>query len=1859
MKKIILTLLVAVMAMPMAMFADTYTSLWKQYENAKRKDLPQTGINVLAKIINKSTTERAYGHLLKAQLLTIEAQATVAPDSLLPAINRLEAIASAAESKDAVLAAVYHSVLGSAYQDNPSLAEDYKERSKSHFVKSMANPDALAKSVATGYEPFVVDGIDSRIFGDDMLHIIGFAADDLRALHDYYEKAGNRSATCMVALKMLQQSKNGTVTEMRKSKYMQSVDSLLNEYKDLAVAGELAIERYSVMSEAEDAVPEDLMNYINYALTQWGAWPRMNILRNAQARLTLPSFHVSLGEGISLPNTPRKVILMRVCNIGELTMTVRRLNVSGDTELNPSVDSDYAKLKAKLNNEEPFTQTRRYIGLPNYKVTRDTMEIKGLPVGVYLVEFTTNNTSLKAERALLRVSDLYVVHEALPGKRIRFAVLNATSGQPVAGATLRLTSYNGGWNEDNKVQNTLVCDAKGETIYTYKNLPASFYASTEADKAFPEVNYSGSFTYYNYKVDYDNLNLFTDRKIYRPGQTVNVSAVLYHQTGDDARSLGNQDVTLKLQDANHKEVASHSVVTDKYGVVSTSFVLPTGGLTGNFSIVGSTKGSSNTSGTVWIKVEEYKRPTYEMMFDKLDAKYQAGDTVVVTGKAKSYSGIAVQGAKVSYRVVRRPSLWWYRTTRYSEQQIFADSTITDGSGCFKARVPMIMPEEENTREKIARYFAFDVIAKITDAAGESHEATISVPLGDKPTAFSCDLPDKIERDSLKSILFSYTNAGGENIDGDVVYYVDDMRFTAKANLHSAISLANISSASHLLTAYCGTDTIKQEFVVFTMADKKAATQTHDWFYTTGGEFHADGSPVYVQVGSSDSIQHIVYTMIAGDQLLESGTIELQGELNTRAFTYKPEYGDALVLTYAWVKEGKAYRHSATIYRPQKDTHLKTHWTTFRDRLTPGQKEEWTLHVASPDGTAAKAQVMATMYDKSLDQIAKHSWSLSLDNLRSCPRTAWIGSTSFVGSLYGEQPYRPLNERGLDFSHFYDTYFGFGNRSMFFYETCEDSAPLLTSNAVLAKQSSSALGSADSKMLKSRSAATKVEAAKAMDAAVIGYGMAATGANEEESAATLAAPSVRENLSETAFFYPNVETDANGDVKLKFTLPESVTTWRLLGIAHDQQMNTDVFDAEAVAQKTVMAQPNMPRFVRANDKGNIAVRLSNTSDKKLSGTVKMELLNPELQKAVKTTTAKFSIDKDTTIVVYMPFDMSKTANDGLLICRISASGHGFSDGEQNYLPVLAAFEQVVNSVPFTQLKPGIKTIDLTKLFAANAKNGRLTVEYTNNPSWLMVKTLPNIIDVCDKDAISLATAYYANTLGLKLMNLSPGIRQTVELWSKDANNSLTSNLQTNEDLKQLLLQETPWVADAERETESMRRLASFYDSSSMNYRCTSYLAKLKQLQNFDGSFGWWPGMKGSGYVSLSVAQTLARLSVMADGGDEYEPMLKSAVDYLGSIVAKECNEMRKAEKKGEKNVRPSEFAVGYLYICSLIDYKKSMNLSRQTDYNYLITRLARQNTAFTIYGKAVASVVLNASGHKSEAATLLKSIREYTVAKEDMGRYFDTPKASYSWRDYRIPSQVAAIEALTRIEPADSSIVNEMKLWLLQSKRTQGWDNPINTVDAVYAFLGCGGERTLTVSAADAAVLKIDGEKITADKHTAGLGYVKATKNGSNMRTFTADKKTAGTSWGAVYAQYVQPIEDVASASAGMSIERAFYKDGKRLSATSGLKVGDRITVRITVKADRDYDFVQLTDKRAACLEPVSQTSGYRGGYYIAPKDNATYYYFDTLSKGSHIIETSYYIDRDGDYRSGICTAQCAYSPEFSARDASVEMQVSR
>ncbi len=1763
--------------------AQTYSALWKQYDEAVKKDLPQSARQQLDRIMTKSDKEKRHGQYLKALTERVKIQADISADSLRAELKRIDK--RAFEERDTVRRAVLNAVMCRALDayrvqiDGLRTADEYRSRAVEH-------PQTLAAVQAKGYSPFVTDGVDSGIFHGDLLNVVCRETENYDAMHAYYVQSGNRRAACISALMLMQQNIQLDLGEdWRTSKTVASYDSLIKAYSDVDVVAEIAVERCIYLCRKTGATAAEQIADIERTLGKWSSWKTANKLRRLQEDLTRIFYRFVVDTTTVLPSQSAAVRFHAIRNINSITIRAYRLNVDGRTTLNPNKKDDLATLMRQANPVPQATITRSYADYKEYERHGDTLYINPLPVGVYLLEFSSL-PKMDVERTLLYVSNVSCLAEKLPGDTMRYVVVDATTGHPLPHAKLGIMRQTN--NEETGKWTTLTCNEQGEVLLpNVKHRAPKVFPHTENDR-FANASYIySSFSYYENKRQDVVYRLFTDRRIYRPGQTVRVSAVAY-RNGENASVVAGDSFKVALRDVKYEIVDEKQLTTDAFGAASTEFVLPATGMTGQFTLT--VKGGASTS----IRIEEYKRPTFRVALPEVKDTYNAGDTLRLRAKAESFAGVGVQDAVVKYTVRRSPALWWrfrnWDDDAMRETVIGSGTGTTSDDGTFEIDVPLTMPDAKNHR---AMFFNFTVEATVTDLAGETQCGILTLPLGSRSAHLSSDISEKMLADSMKSIRFALHNAAGKEVEGAVRFRLDgEKKWREVSTAEPFVLRKKLVSGRHSLEAIAAGDTLRQDFVVFSLADKRPCVPTDEWFFVSDESFRSDGRPVTVQVGTSDEDIHVVYTMISGNKVLENGSFRLSNELHNRKFTYRDEYGNGILLTYAWMKNGRIHQYSTTIKKPQPAKRLTLKWHTFRDRLTPGAHEEWRLSIAKTDGTPAEARLMATLYDKSLDMLAPHQWHLNGDFVLSLPYTHWAVNYISAYRGYRAAPQEYVKQTSMDYARFYEKMFGRPPYYAF--------GGMYINEIALSKQMKTSADSGSMRLrgTNPRMASLERDAAKATQVSYIHteeeVATEASADAAEAGGGTADAPlQLRENFNETAFFTPSILTDVNGEAVMSFTLPESVTTWRFMGVAHTKDMCVGNIESEAVAKKDVMVMPNIPRFLRAGDEANITTRIVNTSDKDISGTVKMLLLDHETEAVVHSEEQPFAVEKGKTAGA--TFACQPDNSRSLLVCRIIASGATYSDGEQHYLPVLSDMEMITRTIPVTLHGAGTKTVSLKDLFPNADESNSLTVEYMDDPSWLMLQTLPAVGTPRENNAVEQCEAYYTNAIAAYLLDKRP---QTNDLFDR----------RTLADMQ----------ADA--------------------------LEKMAKLQNEDGSWSWWEGMRGSNYMTVCIAEMLTRLNVMTGYRPQTAYLLDKAYAYMDKELVSLVKRMKADEKRGRKPSSVDMTTLKSLYIASVRDAKVSDGTKERpvqaykpsaevkNAINYLLPVLSRSSRNLSIYAKAMAAVVLAENRWTTKSREFVKSLKEYSVFTNEMGRYYDTPRAEYSWYSYKIPTQVMAIEAIRTVTPKDTLTVGEMLRWLLGEKRTQLWGNAINNANAVYAFFDGTSNANQSLSAPK---ISIDGTPLEMPPLTAGTGSAKTTIDNPQGDNLTIEKTSQGTSWGAVYAQFMQKATDVEAQGSGITVKRDII-------------VGDRITVRITIEASRDFDFVQVTDGRAACMEPVNQLSGYRNGCYCSVKDSETNYYFDKFRKGTRVIETEYYIAREGTYTTGTCTAGCAYAPEYRA-----------
>ena len=1879
-----------VMSVFAPMQAQTYDNLWKELEVLERKDLPKSVISEAMKIYDKAKAEQNVPQMMKAYLTAMQYRSLLTPDSLKVDMNGLEQWASQTGSMEDK--AILYSILGEM-----TMPADVK-KGLGYLQASLKDKDRLLLIPVEKLRPMVrVGEASKRYFRDNLYNLLARRA--IQIMQQYrWQAAAKANQTNSLSVDMTDMDQFVTYQFVPVSDcdltaaVMQTYQSLLKAYdteterEGWLLTGIDALNylyRNFSGNFSNDVCQQELRKWIHtypavktvpeayLALAQFlqyqnnqverlrivregiAGYPRyegINQLKNIEKEILNAS--LSLEIATAYPGEQQSV-KVNYKNLTGITLQLYKVNLPVTSAVLQNRTTHFESKYARLQREEHFSlkPTTDYLNVDT------TLTIQAPQAGIYFLKAVPDGKKGVSDGTLMNVTALKTIYRPLPDGTLELVVVDAVSGQPVSEAEVTIYTEKGGGYSP---QQTYQADKQGTLKLDFLNSNKYWYnAHTAADNAMPILNLWKNDYYYKESKRKEVLQLFTDRSIYRPGQTVYVSGLAYEMEKDSTRVLADKKYTVSLYDANNNETGKVEVRTNGFGSFSGQFVLPSPCLTGYFSLR-----AADTS--VSFKVEEYKRPTFDVTFEPVKVEYQVGDSIEVVGMAKTFAGAPVQNARVHYNISRSYAWVWRFMGRGSAR--WEGEAMTDADGKFS--VPVHFEIDSDRRESPLWYYTYNIQADVTDGAGETQQANLSLPLGSTSMVLNMDnLPDNLVKEKKLEIKLTAMNLSGEPVDTPVTYQVVEMEEqkdgqekegrkvltgTVEANKSFVPEAIYALPSGNYRLKLSAKDTQGREctasknFLLFSLNDKRPPFVITDWFYQDGLEFDA-ASPATVYIGSSEKNVYLLYDVFAGNKRLESKRIELSDSVVSFRFPYKKEYGDGILVSMAFVKDGRLYSHNARIMKPAPEKKLQLKWTTFRDKLRPGQQEEWKLTVLYPDGSPAEAEMLATMYDASLDKIySAHKLDFGVDFHYVVPLTYWNTSYMRNAYLYVDFPLKRLRAVPLEYSELIIPSTGRMEAMVVGY----GGSPRATLAGAL--------------KIRGRSAANAVMNQEAVTDMVLQEEMVETSAQEKvemgssEELAETGDIQIRENFAETAFFYPQLRTNEKGEVSISFVLPESLTRWKFMGLAHTRNVDYGKIEATATASKEFMLQPNMPRFVRVGDKANIAASLMNLSDKGVKGTVRMELFNPETEKVFYSQKQKFDVKGGETGHVNFTFEVGDKY--AVMACRMVADGDTFSDGEQRYIPVLTDKQWVTETVPLNVNGEGAHTFSLENLFNKHSKTAseqRLTVEFTAHPAWYAVQALPVVANPQNEDALSWATAYYAHSLAACIVKENPRIKQIFDSWKAQSGTKETfmSNLQKNQELKNILLAETPWLTEATNEAEQKQRIATLFDLNTMNSQLAVSVEKLGELQNADGAWSWYKGMQGSRYVTTQVMEMLVRLNALThqDADSRMQPMIQKGFEYLGKQAAEEYKSMKEAEKKGAVGLRPSEQVLRYLYIC-VLDGKAPVDKKVN---QYFIDKLSGEGKELTIYGKALGAIILQQAGKVAEAKLFMQSLMEYSVVTDEMGRYFDTPKARYSWFSYKIPTEVAAMEAIQRITK-DTKAIDEMKRWLLKQKQTQTWETPIATADAVYALMATGASDLLANTGGVEITL---GKEVIRTPADDAIGYIKKTVSGDvmNIKKVSVDKEGTGMGWGAVYAQYLESMDQIGEQGNGLSVSRQLYKGDEALNESAPLKVGDRITVRLTVKADRDMDFVQIKDDRAACMEPLQAVSGFRWsnglGYYQATKDASTQFFIDQMRKGTYVIEYQVYVNRTGEYQAGIATVQSAYAPEFGGHTGGYRVMV--
>nr|WP_245232999.1 MG2 domain-containing protein [Maribacter forsetii] len=1573
--------------------------------------------------------------------------------------------------------------------------------------------------------------------------------------------------------------------------------------------------------------------------------------------------------------------------------------------------------------------------------------VPSLENGSYILTAESNDEKIDVfNYTTIQATDVAVI-ESQTNTLQQYQIIDRNSGKPITGAEVIL-SYRKNYKDALK-RASYTTDKKGfitieKSKENWNNI--NITVKTKSDKAhFGEYYVNRNYAQNNEQINYSCF-LFTDRSIYRPGQPVYFKGIAISQDKGVSKVLENAKIKVTLADVNGQELETLSLTTNDYGSISGEFILPNSGLTGQFSIrTSSTKYRLN--GYTGISVEEYKRPKFETNFEPVSDTFKVNDSITVTGKATAYAGSSISDAKVVYRVKRVVNLprwyYWFRPHfNGSSQEIVQGETITDAAGNYKITFKAI-PDNSVEKENLPT-FNYEVTADVTDINGETRSTTTTVNVGYHAMDVRLLVPNAVDK-TQKNASFNITS---KNLNGQSVFATGEVKLyklqapdhvlrprpwpapdysgfskeefkklyphdafedednsanwqkgkmvwqskfdTENSNEISFGKIKNWESGKYRMELF-SKDKFGQavkDIAVFSITDDEQTLADNQLLYVkTDKEQYTIGDKAQITFFSSAKNLNVTVIVEKDQKIFEEKVLTLNDNSKTITVPVTKDDLGGFAITYSYAFANHFDENTVNLLVPYPSSDLQIETISFRDKIAPGVDETWSFKIKGPKGEKVSAELLASMYDASLDQFRAHSWNfnpISQPHYYSRRRTnahySFSTSSFYTFSNYIDMSYPSLNfdsfdSFGLDF-HTYGNFYE--SPSMY----TRSSAPLRKSMMADGAELEEAVMLEDS----DASIESKLEGRAA------GIEITETATEPETDNEDFGSVSIRKNLQETAFFFPKLQTDKEGNVSFNFTTPEALTRWNLQLLAHTKNLKSTITNLSTVTQKELMVIPNAPRFLREGDEIIISTKISNLTEKLLSGQAKLELTDAVTGIDISKQLLAVSNALDTS-----SFEVNAMGNTQLswklnipedlqsVQYKIIAKAGDFSDGEQNMLPVLSNRTLVTETLPMWIRSNQTKTFTLDKLrntSSTTLKHHKLTLEMTSNPAWYAVQALPYLMEYpydCNEQTFS---RYYANTLASHIANSNPRIREVFDQWANS--DALLNNLEKNEELKSLLIQETPWLRDAQSETEQKKRIGLLFNLNKMKNEQQSAMNKLAQNQNSSGAWSWFNGGPDNRYITQHIISGMGHLNHLITSAtlnnqnsstsfNSQSDMIEEAISYLDAEFVKEYEQM----KKYTSNINDDHLSanqVHYLYMRSFFpEIKTSKKVDEITAY-YL-----KQSQKYWkkrgLYTQGMLALVLHRKDDVKTSVKILRALEENSITSDELGMYWKSNTSSWFWYQAPIETQALLIEAFSEIRPADIETVDNLKIWLLKNKQTNQWSTTKATTEAVYALLLQGSEWLSVTDAVEVLIgdKKIDPSTLEDVKVEAGTGYFKTSWNTAEIQPKMGEvqisKKGDGIAWGALYWQYFEDLDKITSAETPLKLKKKIFlkkntDSGEVISEVTdntNLKVGDLVKIRIELRSDRDMEFIHMKDMRAAGFEPVNVISRYKWqdglGYYESTKDASTNFFFDYLPKGVYVFEYDVRVNNAGDFSNGITTIQSMYAPEFSSHSEGVRVSV--
>lgn len=1636
-------------------------------------------------------------------------------------------------------------------------------------------------------------------------------------------------------------------------------------------------------------------------------------------------------DNYTLPDEASKVLLT-YRNVDVVSLSIVRLE-NDFTDDDESLRKTWKTMwKGQKKVQQQDIKTSR---LPDYQSYSAEVAIQPLPIGRYMLVASNRKDATEKDAVVeikkFQVTDLTIITSSDPVLYLR----HRKSGKAIANATVNMYSLE---NKNKNLLTTFTTNAEGEGHIEGKNRDKIHrIGGLEITTKDGRTQYFNmNWYYWNRKKEAEResqtILFFTDRTIYRPGQTLYFKGLMSTNkpAGSTPEVVTDKKVKVRLFDVNGQEAAVLDLVTNEYGSIQGSFVLPQGGLNGQMSL-------RTDYGSHYFSVEEYKRPTFEVTLKELEQEVALGSEVQVEGLAKTFAGYATDEAKVQYRVLRRAEpmfrRWFLPNFRTAEREIASGETTTDAVGAFN--IPFTAKADDLGNDDLV--YNYIVTADVTDRTGETHSASYTIRAARKPLLIEAAIPDQIEAGDKLLFDLKTINLNGQAVPCEVKVTVSQLQSPSKVTRKSAwavpdtfiltreeferllpydqytgdenrpdkfrvlkelpsiklntsqvkqldLSLLNtMPSAWYAIrmeaTSEKGVSVERAYYVQLINGEPAEIIQAEDWLQVVTAKAEPGGEAVFWLAGATDHSM-IQYTLYGKDRkVIEKRVMEVGRKPMKLAIPIREEYRGGVSAQFSMVQNNRFYQETAQIQVPWSNKKLDVEWRSFRDQLLPGQSEKWSLVIRDSKHEPALAELVATLYDASLDAFRPYSWKeleeqiyrqqFDTPLLSDHSRSVYMGGLTMV-------PYYGYSFLSRDYIHFVPSW-GYG---------------LLEETVMMGygRTKGGLLGRVVIRGTKNESAVPM--AAMAKQAMVVQREMSvADNAMDAESGTTGAGADVpleaivpRTNFDETAFFYPNLYTNDKGEVEVEFVIPQSLTRWKMMGFAHTKDLKVGTTERTLVTRKEVAVTAHAPRFLRHGDTIVLTARVNNSAEKDLQATVQLQLFD-----AVSGNEVAGMIQSKASQQIDLPKDQSGVvawklfvpSNLQALTYRVSAKAEQHTDGEERTLPVLPNSMLVTETMPFMVRGGEEKSFTFDRLknqSSPTLKNHALTLEFTSNPAWYAIQALPYLMEYPYDCSEQIFSRYFANSLASQVSKSSPKVKQIFDLWQSNPDGkTLLSNLEKNQELKQALLEETPWVLEAKDQRERKKRVGLLFDLNRMGQEQQKAITELSKKQKSNGAFPWFEGMDGSRFITQHIVIGLSQLqrlgAIDAKSNEQVATIIQSGLAYCDAEIAKAYGQLEREPKVDLTKQHVGVADLHYLYACSFGNHVPADRKQAKAQ-QYYADQAARYWSSFGTYEQGLIALWAHRSGKSGLAQDIVKSLREYAQQSDQMGMYWNrrNNQRGYFWYEAPIETHALMIEVFQEVAK-DPKSVEELKVWLLLNKQTSDWKSTKATAAACYALLMTGdnllGETRLLE-------VKVNGKNPVSNAEAtqeAGTGYVKTSWSGAEvtpkMAVLEVKNPNKGLAWGAMYWQYFEQLDKITSAETNLKINRRLFiktttENGPVLvpiDAEHPLKVGDLVTVRMELRADRDFEYVHLKDARASGFEPVSTLSGYHYttglGYYQNIKDASMNFFFDYLRKGTYVFEYDLRVAHQGDFSNGVSTFQCMYAPEFAAHSEGIRVNV--